>query len=65
MVSHSTCFDEGYSQREAQLEVNEAKKKAGILKPINVHTLRHTYATHLLDEGIDFLIIKISWGMNA
>jgi site-specific recombinase XerD len=38
--------------------VNEAKKKAGISKPMNVHTLRHTFATHLLEEGLDILTIK-------
>lgn len=51
-------FDGRYSQRGVQWAVNEAKKKAGILKPMNVHTLRHTYATHLLEEGLDILTIK-------
>jgi site-specific recombinase XerD len=51
-------FDSRYSQRGVQWAVNEAKKKAGILKPMNVHTLRHTFATHLLEEGLDILTIK-------
>ena len=51
-------FDSRYSQRGIQWAVNEAKKKAGILKPMNVHTLRHTFATHLLEEGLDILTIK-------
>jgi len=51
-------FDSRYSQRGVQWAVNEAKKKAGIQKPMNVHTLRHTYATHLLEEGLDILTIK-------
>lgn len=51
-------FDGRYSQRGVQWAVNEAKKKAGIVKPMNVHTLRHTYATHLLEEGLDILTIK-------
>lgn len=51
-------FDSRYSQRGIQWAVNEAKKKAGISKPMNVHTLRHTYATHLLEEGLDILTIK-------
>ena len=51
-------FDSRYSQRGVQWAVNEAKKKAGILKPMSVHTLRHTFATHLLEEGLDILTIK-------
>lgn len=54
----STGFDSRYSQRGIQWAVNQAKKKAGILKPMNVHTLRHTFATHLLEEGLDILTIK-------
>jgi len=51
-------FDSRYSQRGVQWAVNEAKKKAGIVKPMSVHTLRHTFATHLLEEGLDILTIK-------
>ena len=42
-------FDSRYSQRGVQWAVNEAKKKAGIQKPMNLHTLRHTFATQLLE----------------
>lgn len=35
-----------------------AKKKANIQKPACVHTLRHTYATHLLEQGVDLVTIK-------
>jgi site-specific recombinase XerD len=35
-----------------------AMKKAKINKVASVHTLRHTYATHLLEEGIDIVTIK-------
>jgi site-specific recombinase XerD len=41
-----------------QWAVNEARKAAGIIKPMTVHTLRHTYATHLLEEGLDIMSIK-------
>lgn len=51
-------FDGRYSQRGVQWAVSQAKKSAGILKEINVHTLRHTYATHLLEEGLDIMTIK-------
>jgi len=35
-----------------------AMKKANINKEASVHTLRHTYATHLLEEGVDIVTIK-------
>lgn len=51
-------FDGRYSQRGVQWAVKEAKKAAGITKEMTVHTLRHTYATHLLEDGLDIISIK-------
>ena len=51
-------FDGRYSQRGVQWAINQAAKRAGILKEVSVHTLRHTYATHLLEDGLDILSIK-------
>jgi site-specific recombinase XerD len=51
-------FDSRYSQRGVQWAINQAKKAAGITKEMTVHTLRHTYATHLLEEGLDIITIK-------
>lgn len=51
-------FDSRYSQKGVQYVVSSAAKKAGILKHINVHTLRHTYATHLLEDGTDIMTLK-------
>jgi site-specific recombinase XerD len=36
----------------------QACKRAGITKDVHVHTLRHTYATHLLEDGIDIMTLK-------
>lgn len=47
-----------YSQRGAQWAVSQAVKKAGVVKEVTLHTLRHTYATHLLEQGINILAIK-------
>jgi integrase/recombinase XerD len=47
-----------YSQRGAQWAISQAVKKAGILKEVTLHTLRHTYATHLLEQGVNILVIK-------
>ena len=48
----------GYSQKGVQWAVKQAKKEAGIIKKMTVHTLRHTYATHLLEDGLDIITIK-------
>lgn len=47
-----------YSQRGAQWAISQAVKKAGIAKEVSLHTLRHTYATHLLEQGVNILTIK-------
>lgn len=37
-------------------------KKAGIVKEVCVHTLRHSYATHLLEMGLDIVSVKNQLG---
>jgi integrase/recombinase XerD len=51
-------FDSRYSQRGVQWAVQQACKKARISKNVSVHTLRHTFATHLLEDGLDIVSIK-------
>ena len=57
-TSLSTGFDSRYSQRGVQWVVKQASKTAKILKEVSVHTLRHSFATHLLEDGMDILSIK-------
>ncbi len=51
-------FDSRYSQKGVQWAVKEASKRSGILKDVHVHTLRHTCATHLLEDGMDIVSVK-------
>lgn len=53
------------SQRGTQWAVSEAVKKAGIIKQVSTHTLRHSYATHLLEQGLDIVTIKELLGHAA
>lgn len=48
----------GMSQRGTQWVVSQAVKRSGIAKTVSTHTLRHTYATHLLEQGVNILAIK-------
>lgn len=56
--------DEPYSSRSLQQVLADAKEKAGILKPGSIHSLRHSFATHLLDKGTDVTMIQKLLGHN-
>ena len=47
-----------YSVRGLSWVMRENLKKTSISKSVNLHSLRHTYATHLLEEGLDIVTLK-------
>jgi len=38
--------------------MHEALKKTSITKEVNLHSLRHSYATHLLEQGVNIVTLK-------
>lgn len=47
-----------YSVQGLSWVIHEALKKTNIKKEINLHSLRHSYATHLLEEGVNIVTVK-------
>lgn len=54
-----------YSTRSAQEVLHGAKAKVGIYKRGSIHSLRHAYATHLLEGGTDIRYIQCFLGHNS
>jgi len=45
-------------ERSIQYIIGEALQKTNITKAVTMHTLRHSFATHLLEDGVDIQTIQ-------
>jgi len=50
--------DGRYSVRGLSWVMRETLKKASVSKEVNLHSLRHSYATHLLEDGLNIVTLK-------
>src|SRR6476660_9698731 len=54
--------EEPISDKTVWIACNEAARRAGISKRVTPHTLRHSWATHLLEAGTDLRTIQVLLG---
>ena len=50
--------DGRYSVRGISWVMRETLKKTSVIKDVNLHSLRHAYATHLLEDGLNIVTLK-------
>jgi integrase/recombinase XerD len=62
--NHDHCADHPIDTKTVWHACQQAAQRAGLQKDVHPHTLRHCFATHLLEDGADLRTIQILLGHN-
>jgi integrase/recombinase XerD len=62
--NHDHCADQPINTKTVWHACQQAAQRAGLQKAVHPHTLRHCFATHLLEAGADLRTIQILLGHN-